>query len=370
MPPPAATPFSKPSLLRTLALVLAAILLLSFLDTYLARRERSEGLIEAQRSYDQGMRLLKEGRTDQAADQFRTALATARDNPEYQLALAEALMNSGRYSEAEDELTGLLAEDGTAGAPNLAMARVLVKEGRIEEALSYYHRAIYGQWKQNALGHRVDIRFELIDLLVSRNEKEGLLAELLPLQGEAPNDPATKRKLAALFISAGSPARGADLYRELLAADPQDADAYGGLGDAEFAGGSYRMALAHYQAALRLRPGTAHARQRAEVCRQVLALDPTERALSTDEQYARSLKLLDLVTADVRHCTGASPAMQDMLKRAGEARNQHMSAAGKRAALEKNLDFLEKLWQARKAECRSEAAPEESLSLVLNRLAQ
>lgn len=376
--PHAATTFSKPSLLRTLVFVAAAIVMLSFLDIYLARRERSESLTEAKRSYDAGQSFMKQGKNDRAVDEFRAALVVDRENPEYQLALSLALVSGGRFSDAEAELNDLLAHDGTAGAPNLAMARVLVKEGRVEEALSFYHRAIYGHWKQNALARRVDVRFELIDLLVSRNEKEGLLAELLPLQEEAPDDPATKMKLASLFISAGSPARGADLFHAVLRINPKDADAYAGLGDAEFARTNYRSALQYYETALRLRAANDHARRRVEICNQILALDPTQRALRIEEQYKRSVKLLELVIHDVRQClgdratgSGLSPALRETLDHAGEALKQRVPAARQHAAVEANLDLLDKLWQARKAECNGSAEPiDESLSLVLNRLAQ
>ncbi len=375
------TPFFKPSLLRTLTFVISAILLLFTLDTYLARRELSESLVEAKRSYDAGLQLMKQGQYDRAAEQFRAALVVARENPEYQLSLAEALIDGGRLPEAESDLADVLAHDGTAGAPNLAMARVLTKEGRIQEALSFYHRAIYGQWKENALAHRVAVRFELIDLLVERHQTEGLLAELLPLQEEAPNDLATREKLASLFTAAGSPTRGADLFREVLKSDPKDATAYAGLGDAEFARGNYRTALQYYETALRLHPDDDRARRRAEVCNQVLELDPTQRALSTEEQYRRSVKLLGLVVDDVRQCLGArlsgnassglAPALRETLQNAGEALKQRVPSARQHAVLESNLDFLDKLWQARKTECKGDAAPiEETLSLVLNRLDQ
>lgn len=377
----ARTSFLKPSLLRTLTFVLLAIVLLFVLDTYLASREHSESMIEAQRSYQAGLQLMKEGKYDPAAEQFRAALVVARENPDYQLALAESLMDAGQLPEAESELADVLARDGTAGAPNLAMARVLVKEGRIPEALSFYHRAIYGQWKENALAHRVAVRFELIDLLVARHQTEGLLAELLPLQEEAPSDLATREKLASLFIAAGSPVRGADLFREVLRADPKDATAYAGLGDAQFAGGNYRSALQYYETALRLSPGDEHARRRAEVCNQVLALDPTQRALSTEEQYSRSTKLLQLVLDDVHQClsaqgpertsSGLATGLRETLDGAAQALKQRVPPARQHAALEANLDFLDKLWQARKTECNGSVSPiEETLSLVLNRLDQ
>jgi tetratricopeptide (TPR) repeat protein len=366
-------PFSKPSLLRTLTLVVVGIAILGSLDTYLAGREHAESLIEAKRSFDKGQRFLGQRKSDMAVAQFRAAVAVARGNPDYQLALGEALLDAGRLSDAEGALSDLLAHDGTAGAPNLAMARVLVKEGRIEEAFSYYHRAIYGKWMENARGHRVAVRFELIELLVSRNETEGLLAELLPLQEEAPDDVATKKKLAGLFIAAGSPVRGADLLHELLRSNPQDVQAYTGLGDAEFARANYRTALGYYETALRLSAAGGHAipqedstRKRAEICGQILALDPTQRALSTGEQYKRSVKLLELLVNGSSRCLNPG----ETLDRAREALKRHPAASGEHTALETNLDLLDKLWLARKAECKGPRGLDETLSLVLNRLTQ
>jgi hypothetical protein len=55
---------------------------------------------------------------------------------------------------------------------------------------------------------------------------------------------------------------------------------------------------------LRLRPEDATARRRIEQCNQILALDPTQRDLNIQDQYRRSLKLLDLLLTDVRQCLG------------------------------------------------------------------
>ena len=63
--------------------------------------------------------------------------------------------------------------DSMGGAPNLAMARVFAKEGQFDEAAFYYHRAIYGQWKQDAAANRVKVRFELANLLARRNREAG-----------------------------------------------------------------------------------------------------------------------------------------------------------------------------------------------------
>ena len=80
------------------------------------------------------------------------------------------------------------------------------------------------------------------------------MAELLPLQYEAPDNLQTRKRIARLYLLAGSPSRALDLFKEILRQQPQDFDAYAGLGEAEFARGNYRTARTNFMVALRLKP--------------------------------------------------------------------------------------------------------------------
>jgi len=365
--------FSKPAFLRTIVLTLAAIVILFFIDTFLASKERSESLVEGARLYRAGQALMQKGEPAAAADQFRAALSVDRRNQEFQLALSRALSSADRFSDAETMLADLLERDGTGGPANLAMARVLAKEGRTTESVSYYHRAIYGQWAQNSLSNRVQARFELVDLLISRNQTQGLLAELLPLEEEAPDDLPTRMKLGRLFLAAGSPARAADLYRQVLKTEPESADAYAGLGQSELARGNYRTAAQHFQTVLRLRPNDADAQRQLQLCSQVLTLDPTQRGLGIEERFERSTKVLDLLVDEIQTCPAAAAAgtLHDNLDAAQKALKLNVRPAAQSAIFESNLDLADKLWQARKAQCNPPATSnQDPLALVLNRLAQ
>ena len=206
---------------RTVALAIAAIGAMFLIDTFLAAMERSQSNVEAQRLFAEGQRLMKAGEGDGASEKFRAALFTARDNQEYQLALAEALTAAGRLQDAEASLTDLLQRDADGGAANLAMARVVAKEGRMTEAFSFYHRAIYGQWRQNADANRVRVRFELVDLLVARQERADCSPSCCRSR-KTPGDAPTKLKLANLFVAAGSPGRGATVFHDVLRENPRD----------------------------------------------------------------------------------------------------------------------------------------------------
>jgi len=333
------------SLVRTLLLSLAAIAIFFLLDTVLARTERAESRAAAARAYDEGMSLMKQSRSLDAVGRFDEAISLARENPAYPLARARALLAAGHLPEAEDTLAELLQNNGTAGAPNLAMARVLAKEGKFTDAVAYYHRAIYGRWTEDAARNRLKARSELVDFLMANHSTEGLLAELLPLEQEAPGDLATQKQLALAFTQAGSPARGAELFRDVLRRQPQDPDAYVGLGEAEFARGNYRAARANLEAALRLRPADESTRQRLDLSNQVLALDPAQRGLSREEQYQRSLKILELTVATATSCLTSplSATTRDLIDSASKGLKPRIHSAQSAEAMETNMQLAERI---------------------------
>jgi tetratricopeptide (TPR) repeat protein len=247
------------------------------------------------------------------------------------------------------------------------MARVLAKEDRTDDAAFYYHRAIYGQWKQDAHANQLKVRFELTDLL-SRQNSKALLAELLPLQNDAPDDLATRKTLGHLFIVAGAPARAADIFRSLLRTQPRDPEAHRGLGDAEFERGNYRAAQTEFQAALHLRPADRETQQRLDLCDQVLELDPMRRGLSPEEQYRRSRTLVERVLDDLNRCLGgaASGPARELIKTAQDSLKKPVTPARRSTAFDANLLWADRLWEVRKSDCKQAmGTSEQSLALVL-----
>lgn len=362
-----ATP-SRPPLLGTFTIVFLAIAALFVCDAFLARMEQSEEQAEAARLFQEGQVLARRGRNTEAAAKFQTALSTAPGTRDYQLALAQALLDAGKLPAAEAALSDLLQHNSTDGAANLALARVLVKEGRISEAISYYHRAIYGQWKESARDNRVRVRFELVDLLAMQNSKEELLAELLPLQESAPDDIQTRERIARLFIAAGSPDRAAQVFRDILRDGPDDPGAYAGLGEAEFARGNYRVAQSNFLMAARLKPADASFRKRADLSGQVLDLDPTRRGLAPGERYQRGAKLLETALDDVKQCIGDNPSQpaRELMDASGELLKRRVRFSREDQAFEANLDLAQQLWQLRKKDCKAPVAEsEEPLALVI-----
>ncbi len=239
------------SFLATCILVSLSIAALFVVDTFLSRTERTESRIEAARLFSEGQSLLRQGNNAAAIESIKDAIEIERGNRYYERTLAEAQLAAGQMADAEVTLNALLASDSTDGQANLIMARVQEKEGQFPEAISYFHRAIYGQWPGDAAANRLRVRFELIDLLAKRDSKEELLAELLPVEDQAPRDIHARVRMGRLLLQAGSPPRSADVFRGILQEAPGNADAHAGLAEAEFAQGNFRAAQRDFQSALR-----------------------------------------------------------------------------------------------------------------------
>lgn len=357
-------------------LVIGVIGVLAALDLFLEDAERAELADQAQRAYLQGSRLLQAGDAEGAVDALRRAHALERKNPTYELQLIAALTAAGKTSEAEPLMNEVLDEDRNDGAANLVAARLRLAGGKVFDAEAYYHRAIYGGWPQDAAAHRMAARMELIDLLAAKNQKQDLLAELLPLEEEAKNNPAVQIRIGRLFLVAGSPARAAGVYRTLIREQPENAEAYEGLGEAELEQGDYGAAHSALAAAFVRKPNDPAIRSKLQLASTLWGLDPTPRGLTSAEKYQRSLRILEWAQQDLEKCiqmqAAAPPAdQQALLARAEDVMDQQRPAQATNELSERTLSLAEKIWQARVGDCGTATAPdEEALRLVMNKLAQ
>ena len=357
-------------------IVIAVIGALAGLDTFLENAEQAELAGQARGAYIQGSRLLQEGKADEAVETLRRAHALERKNLVYELQLIAALTAAGKTSEAEPLMNEVLDAERNDGAANLVAARLRLKEGKTVDAEAYYHRAIYGQWPQDAAAHRIAARLELIDLLVAKNQKEDLLAELLPLEEEARGDPPVQMRVAHLFLIAGSPARAAEVYRDLLRKQPKNVEAYRGLGEAELEQGDYHAAHAAFKAAAAERPDNSVSRSKLQLASTLEGLDPTPRSLSSAEKYQRSLRILEWAQEDLEKCiqtqaAGPSSEQQGLLERAESAMDNQRPTLASNELSEATLSLAQKIWQARLSTCGPATTPdEEPLRLIMSKLAQ
>lgn len=363
---------SAQSFLVTCVVILVAIAALFTFDTFLARLDRAEGKAQATHLFLEGEALVRANRNREAIDRFRSALFISRGERAYELALARALRATGKPADAERVLAEMLQRDATDAETNLEMARVLVQEERTAEASSFYHRAIYGQWKGGAAGRLTQVRFELIDLLAKRGSTKELLAELLPIQAEGTTNLAVRKRLGSLFIVAGSPERAADIFRRILRERPEDPEAHAGLGEAALTAGNYRTAQADLLLASKLDPENEQIRRRLELVNLVRALDPIQRGLSPGEQLQRGRRLLELAASSVERCAGSTA---DSVKAQVDSARAFVQRGVRRARQEEvfdeSLDRAERLWALRGDRCgETQTRDEEAVARVLAKVAE
>jgi tetratricopeptide (TPR) repeat protein len=345
------------------AIVLLIIFALWSIDVFLAKTERVEVRTEANGFYLEGTRLLESGKPADAAEVLRRAYTAVREDRRYQMQLAAALMAAGKPDEAEGLLDDVLQKNSNDGQANLFTARLMVRKGDVASAEAYYHRAIYGSWDGNALTQQIQPRLELVDLLAGQHASKEMLAELLPLEGQAQGNAPLQKQIAHLYIVAGSPARAINVYHSLLQANSEDSDVYRGLGEAELSIGDYHQAQAAFLNALRRNPEDSTARKRLELASSMTALDPTPRRLSSKEKYARSMRILGLARNAFQACGQA----EDLLTSANAALLAKTQPSFTNELAEQQLSLAEKLWKARPASCEPSDEP---LRLIMEKLAQ
>jgi tetratricopeptide (TPR) repeat protein len=349
-------------------LIVASVLAALFtFDMFMANLERAELAREAS-SLFQDAQSLESSRPNEAIRLYRRALSINRGNLEYKIDLGRTLVAGKHYEDALPLFEDVLQRSPDDGRANLEMARLKEATGDINAAASYFHRAIYGSWPREAQSRRIDARLELIKMLVGAGRQRELLAELLPLEDEAPRDPELRLRIAGLFITAGSLSRAADAYRAIVHEHPDDERAYAGLGEAELQLGDYRAAQAAFVSALRRKPDDAVVRQRLALVTQLAQLDPTYRHLPFQERLERSRKILTLALAELEQCAPRQgiAEVDGITNRAQAA--LHSKGSREEDPVETNLSISEDAWNYVHRACPTQPKSDNQLAVIMGRL--
>jgi CIC family chloride channel protein len=343
------------------AAALALLMLIGFLNYYY----RSSRGVRAEQEYKTGTELARQLRYQDAIQQFRDALSVSPGNPRYRLALGLTLVEAGQLNEGAVYLREVLARDSENGPANLGLARIDASQGKTSEAVTYYHRALDGSWPAGAQSDRTEGRFELAALFEKAGQKTQAIAELMAAAGQA-RDGASKKRVGELLLEYGSAHEAADQLREVVSANPLDAEAYSGLGAAELAQGNYAPALEAFRNAVRLNPSDQTAAKQAGLCERVLALDPDLPGLRAAERNRRSKEVLRGVANLIERCQPGSAVTEAARK----ALTAHAPASKLDDATQENLALAARLWKARPAPCVSAGGVDDATSRVLSRYAQ
>lgn len=272
-------------LLATLALVAFGVFV--FTKTMAAREQQMEVQI-GRIWYEQGQRYIASGKTEQAIQAFRRAIAGTRYNQKYALALADALATGNHNAEAQELLLRLRESDPENAEINIYLARLASKQGEVSDAVRYYQNALYGRWTGVQIDvRRRQLRIELIHFLLERQERNLASSQLLILETELTGSAPSKVQAAKLFIEAGDLQHASKEYMEAARLDGHNVEALTGAGETSFRLADYTKAKQYLRASLDLDPQSEQTRQLLSLAEMVLADDPLAPRLSARERQRR-----------------------------------------------------------------------------------
>ena len=212
-------------------LCVLALLLLLALTALLSRLYHRKIHSLADAMFAQGEADEQAGQIKAALTDYRNALAYNPSNPLFQFHLAKALAAAGRGEEARSYLLNLLSESPGSGEVNLELARIAKNNNSMADAMRYYQGAIYGEWADDPIAMRWQVRRELCEFLLSRGAVKQAAPEVIALEENIPaGDLARLKIVGQLLLRTQQWARALDVYHTLLAADPNDEEPLAGDG--------------------------------------------------------------------------------------------------------------------------------------------
>ncbi len=267
----------------------------------LVRWYRNREAVFGQQWFARGESALEAGNAQAAIIYLRTAVHYSHDLRPVRLRLAEALSAAGSRQEAEAYLRTLWEDEPDNGLVNLELARLRAQDHDVAGALRYFHGAVYGLWLSEPELHRREARFELVDFLLQRNQKNQADAELVGLAAELPPNAALHARVGALLLDVGNNPRSLAEFKSALQLDRRSPEALAGAGEASFRLRQYWPARRYLEQALRRRPSPEVAR-RVQIVNLIVGLDPYAESLDTEERADRVRRALRIASARLQSC--------------------------------------------------------------------
>ncbi len=227
--------------------------------TKLQPTERSdEGLARAWFSL---AHVLDTSKPEDAASAYREAIQLQPNSPETHLALGAVLdrLKNGKDAEAEYQraLTLASAPPSTAGDPSAngvagdavtALANLYMQEKRFPEAETMLHKLA------NTHGEDAVIHIQLGRVLAAAGKYDDASSEMQAGIKLAPQDVSAVRDLADIYSLQKKYAEAEPLYRQLINAEPNNADLHHSLGKALLDQHKFPEAQAEFLTAVKLKP--------------------------------------------------------------------------------------------------------------------
>lgn len=289
-------------ILLLMALAVAAFGIFVFTKMMATRERQMESRI-ARDWYERGQQSMASGKNETAIADFRSAFASALNNQEYALTLADALATASHDAEAEQLLRRLRESDPENAEINTDLARLLAKHGEISDAVRYYQNALYGRWAGSQIDvRRRHLRVELVGFLITHGERNLASSELLILQTELPKQSSSWTEVAKLSLETGDLQQALKDYREAVQLDSRNIEALTGAGKVSFQLRDYASARQYLKGAMELDWQSSEVHQLLSLTESVLNDDPLAPDLAPAERQRRLVLDFQRSQQDLENC--------------------------------------------------------------------
>ncbi|MGZ5497257.1 MAG: sulfatase-like hydrolase/transferase [Candidatus Aminicenantales bacterium] len=216
-----------------------------------ALEARNPGL-ELPDIFDVRYQVLKHGgRTPEALDVLRQAIARFPEKESFKIFLAMDLIEGGEPAKARDFCRELVAEDGTMTSAHVLLGDAEDLLGDTDAALASYEQAAALE-PQNGT-----VRAKIASLWVKKGDLAKAQVLLEGLEGQkavvdSPDFAAAMSGLGQALLASGETDRALALYRKATGLSPSSPAVWLNLGGANFALGDYDAALANFEKSVAL----------------------------------------------------------------------------------------------------------------------
>ncbi|PYK20919.1 MAG: hypothetical protein DME56_06455 [Verrucomicrobia bacterium] len=211
--------------------------------------------------FDYGSALKKQGKLDEAIEQYKTALQFNPNYAEAHLNLGDALGGQARFDAALPHMEAALRLQPNNGDFHLMYANLLQRIGRNDEAAVHFESGI------RLKPISADAHYSYAAFLAALGKNDECISELRAVLRLKPNYPDAELRLADALSAKGDLKEAEACYLAALRADPELTVAYNSLGRVYLAQGQVSQAVVQFNEALRRNPDYKEAEENLRVAK-------------------------------------------------------------------------------------------------------
>jgi Tfp pilus assembly protein PilF len=201
--------------------------------------------------FSRGIKLLKQGRLEEAADELAQAAADDTKDSSAYVCLGLIAQCRSQPDRALTEFQTALTLNPRNSQAHCGVGTALCQEGSLAEGIEQFHQALALD-PEDETAHA-----DLGIALAQTGQDDSAIAELRAALAIDPKYVPALYELGNVLVRTGQPDLAAEQFRAVLQINPNHAEAATNLGVIEMHQGRYEDAVSQFQQALKVRPGSA-----------------------------------------------------------------------------------------------------------------